>query len=118
MIILGASNLAPPLTAAALALLLGVLVLVAMRSNRPRGKRRWALMVVAFFAGPLVAVAVWALGVFLVGNYANNEERLDVFWPCLMLGVLVGIVTALGVLISNVIPAASSDKVDEHEPRR
>jgi peptidoglycan biosynthesis protein MviN/MurJ (putative lipid II flippase) len=103
---------------AAAVLLLGVLVLVTVRSSRARGKHQWTLAAAAFLGGPVMAVMFWALYAFTATEYVNNKERFDDLWPILVIGGVVGIAAACAITIGNAVRRMTSVRGREQEHTR
>jgi len=114
----GMANMRGQIAAAAAVLLLGILALFAVRSNGASGKHRWMLAATAFLGGPIITMMFWVLYVFTAEGYITNKERLEDLWPFLIIGVIVGTATALGVAINNVFRRMTSDKCREQEHTR
>jgi uncharacterized membrane protein YwzB len=106
------------LAAAAAVLLLGMLLLAAVRARRARGGHRCVPVATAFLGGPVVAVVFWALDVFIVDKCVNNAERFEELWPILIIGVIVGTATAFAITISNSLQQMNSDRSSEQQHNR
>jgi hypothetical protein len=104
--------------AAAAVLLLGVLVLVAVRSSRATGGHRWMLAAAAFLGGPAVAMTFWAIDVFTAEEYITKQDRFKDLWPFLIIGGVVGTATAFAITIGNVVGRMTSDRDREQEHTR
>ena len=99
-------------------LLLGVLVLAAVRSSRATGGHRWMLVAAAFLGGPVMAMFFWALYVFTTDECINNKERFEDLWKFLIIGGVVGTATAFAITIGNVVGRMTSDRGREQEHNR
>jgi hypothetical protein len=109
------TDMRPQLVAAGLFLLIGLLVLVALRRRHARRTRGWALTIIAFLGGPVIAVIWWTIYAFLSGECITNADRFEELWPFLAIGGIVGTAAALGVAASDLVRTRKPNHIAAHE---
>ena len=90
------------LVAAGVVLAIGLVLLRLLSPNGVRSKSQISIPIVALIAGPIVGIGWWAVDVFVLAPdlYVFPSDYIESLPPHLLIGLFVGVVTALAFALA------------------